>query len=146
MRDEDVAQRAERQLRVDELEADPVAGVDHVRHAIIDDEVRCRTRRIAGSDGGAALGAEHDEAVRAEVHLWSLRHGRAGKGGCGERGYAAADEMSAGEHGRYLRRCFGSHLERNSRYYRVCSALLKVRIGTQFINRSRGRKMLTRNG
>ena len=68
VRDEDVAQRRQRQAGLHQLEGDPVARVDHIRHVAVDDQVRARRRRIGG-DSRAALGAEQHQPVAADAGL-----------------------------------------------------------------------------
>ena len=67
MGDEDMAQCWQRDLGLDEFEADPIAGVDEIRHAIVDDQIGRRRLRVAGADRGAAASAQQDQAIAAEL-------------------------------------------------------------------------------
>ena len=40
VRNEDVAELRQREFRLDELATDTVAGVDHVGHIVVDDQIR----------------------------------------------------------------------------------------------------------
>ncbi len=65
--DEDVAQRRQRELGVRQLEAHPVAGIDDVRHVVIDEQIGRRTRYVARADCRAAAGAQQQQPVPPEI-------------------------------------------------------------------------------
>src|SRR5690348_1292454 len=76
VRDEDVAQRVERDARAHERERDPLAAVDHVRHAAGDEEI-ARLAAALGGDARAAAGAEqHQPRLRALREARNRRRGR----------------------------------------------------------------------
>jgi hypothetical protein len=70
--DEGVAERGQREFRLDQLEGHAVAGVDHVGDVVPDDEVGGRAGLVVGDARSAARPEKH-EPVAAEIA--SLRRG-----------------------------------------------------------------------
>ena len=102
VRDEDVAQLRERKFRLDELATYSVAGIDHVGHIVVDDQI-CRRRWCkAGADRRPAARAQSDEAVGAKIRPGLLREGHAKRERLMERGrgkaHARGKQMSACDH------------------------------------------------
>ena len=75
MRDENVSQQGQVQSRIDQLKGDAVAGIDHVRNALINEQISRRAGRVT-SDERAAARPEQYDAVGTGISRGLLRNHR----------------------------------------------------------------------